>query len=334
MRQEYPEFRGSGGGRGGGVKAVEGSSIPSPGGTTARLGSDEHPCGLRRGVSKTAALGTDAGSDGPAGERGVLTFHPARSSVVPHAGRRVDRTHTGYGGEGDSQARCLRHPASSLSAALETPEIPELSLASSAEITDSEKVTDVIKPICPPVARRNEGFATRNCRGREPVATAACHALTGLGDGCGRLTWAFSPGYLMWGLQPRRRGSASVLSILRSITTAEDGRSRATAEGGPYRIRLRRGEGITPESWCDFIWQNAGGELVTREDCPEFHWGKATLSAKAESGKLKAEIQGRPGTTGGRGKQVCTQGEHSPKPNLAHASAEPYGGGSWADCVS
>ena len=48
-RGQRSEDRG-GEGRDSGVKAVEGNRTPSPGGNTARLGRDEHPCGLHRGV--------------------------------------------------------------------------------------------------------------------------------------------------------------------------------------------------------------------------------------------------------------------------------------------
>ena len=143
MRQECPEFRGSGGGRGDGVKAVEGSRTPSPGGTTARLGSDEPPRRLRRGVSETVALGADAGSDGPAGKRGV----------------------------------------------------PDLNLVPSGSVKSK-----------PPLGARHE--------------------------------------------------TAEIL-----------------------------------ESECDFVLQTAGVELHMPHDCPEIHGGKAPLGAKAESGKLKVEIQ-------------------------------------------
>ena len=139
--QDCPEFVGGDDRRADGVKAVEDDRSPSPGGTTERPRADEHPGGLRQGVS--AAGGDLAGVS----------------------------------------------------------EIPELSLASSAEAADGEKVTNVEKPICPSVARRNERVATRDRRGREPAAAVACHALIGLGDGWGRLTWAcarrtrFSPGH-------------------------------------------------------------------------------------------------------------------------------------------
>ena len=55
MRQECPEFRGSGGGRGGGVKAVEDDRSPSPGGQGSTLHPPRHrqkwhPRGFRGGL--------------------------------------------------------------------------------------------------------------------------------------------------------------------------------------------------------------------------------------------------------------------------------------------
>ena len=113
-----------------------------------------------------------------------------------------DRTGSASGGQAAQQRAESRGQRSETN--------PESGLASSAETADGEKVTNVEKPICPPVARRNEGVASRDRRGREPAATDACHTLIGLGDGWGRLTWAcarrtrFSPGCHLWGLQPRR----------------------------------------------------------------------------------------------------------------------------------
>ena len=52
MRQECPDFLRGAGHRGGGVKAVEGSRSPSPGGIAAHLGSDECSGELRRCVSE------------------------------------------------------------------------------------------------------------------------------------------------------------------------------------------------------------------------------------------------------------------------------------------
>ena len=50
--QDCPEIEECGGGRGDGLKAVEGYRSPSPGGIADRLGADEHPWGLRRGLSE------------------------------------------------------------------------------------------------------------------------------------------------------------------------------------------------------------------------------------------------------------------------------------------
>jgi hypothetical protein len=52
IRQDCPEFGGGAGGRGGGVKAVEGYRSPSPGGATERSGADAQLWGVRRGVSE------------------------------------------------------------------------------------------------------------------------------------------------------------------------------------------------------------------------------------------------------------------------------------------
>ena len=138
-------------------------------------------------------MAVDGGIDGP-GRRGVLNQPGSTTSSATPFGAAIEVPDTlaltptlsrqggrvlGHQGEERAGRVCRAvfagsakgwGPKPNTSHARETPELPEWGLASSAEITDGELITNVEKTICSPIARRNEGAATRDRRGREPVA--------------------------------------------------------------------------------------------------------------------------------------------------------------------
>ena len=163
----------------------------------------------------------------------------------------------------------------STGAPFEIPEIPESDFGPGAEITDDELIMNVNKTVCSPMARRNEGIATRYLRRREPAGGSGCLRKAGRmvpprrgGGALSSVTLGVArrhPGLLEWH-PSRMAGSAPVL---RSGSATEDGLRRVdctyTAYGGEAPNCRNNG--------CGFVLEDIGGEMVMRRNCPEIGEG-------------------------------------------------------------
>jgi hypothetical protein len=232
---------------GGGVKAVEGFRSPSPGGTTERLGEDEHLCALRRRLSE-AVGGLVAMPETPESRRDFVLYHADGELVMPEECPEIWRGKA-ESGKQEVEIRTLQV------------EMPEMAESQCNFVLDDADGQLLMRQECPKIS-------DRTCRreGRCPVS---------VGEGARRRESVRSVGALPTGKSATRQVWKPALRL------AEHRDSGSVSECGGVRRRQPSGTTEITESRCDFDLQDTVGELVMSHDCPEHAYPVGTLSHRA-----------------------------------------------------
>ena len=296
MRQECPEFGESGGGREGGVKAVEDNRSPSPGGIAEGLGVNEHRWGVRRWLNeggKQRALQQRTEVRGQRSEtipesRGDFVLHEADGEgVMPREcpefrrgkaeSRKLKIEIEGKRKVGDSREGGVK--------AVEDNRSP--SPGGMAEgLGENEHHWGVRRWVSEGGRQRalQQRTEIRGQRSETKPESRGDFVLHGA-DGEGVMRQECPE---FWPGKAENRKLKIEIEALRAEKPNGKGRDQMTeirgqrgssgqwagvSVGGAGIFRQQRdaaGDSRTPESACDFIWQGTDGEILMRHECQEF----------------------------------------------------------------